>query len=203
MSKKATPKKSTQPIIISLSVILLLSLALNLWLIMHPLTVPGSTTQLSTSSKPKCLEYGYINKEDFLAHYKVGSQETLQSIATAQLHDSSRAHEILLLNQAQLEPISDLPLTPFNESSILPSGKTLLLPPLEARFTSANITGVQGVITKTDGNQILVSPEPGLNLALYTDSDTKLERNFKAGDCIKAIYYDDGSNKAVWISLQT
>ena len=188
-------KQSTLTMIISsLTVLLSISVLLNMWLLSHE---NNSNLLSKGTSRSKCTENGFLAKEELLAHYRVGNNETLQSIAETQLHDRSRAHEIYLLNGEMLVREG------FGEDVVLPEGMRLLIPPEEARFSSGNVIGVAGRIVKMQGSAYLVSPKAGLTISLYTDEQTKLERNFKVGDCVESIYYGDNSNKAVWIFPQT
>jgi hypothetical protein len=180
-------------IIVSLAVLLGVSVLFNIGLWLQR----GKNAPSVFVVRQKCMENGFLTKEQFLAHYRIGNNETLQSIAGTQLHDQSRSHEIYLLNEDQLVKKG------FGEGVVLPEGMTLLIPPEEARFSSANILGIVGRIMKVTNDSMIVTPKTGLTISLYIDAKTKLERNFKVGDCIEAIYYGDNSNRAVWIFPQT
>lgn len=165
----------------------------NVWLLLQI----GRNASPVLAVRQKCMENGFLTKEQFLSHYRVGNNETLQSVAETQLHDRGRVRELSLLNADQLVRLG------FGENVVLPEGMTLLVPPEEARFSSANVVGVEGRIMKITDASFRVSPKVGLTINLYTDAQTKLERNFKVGDCVEAIYYGDNSNRAVWIFPQT
>lgn len=76
------------------------------------------------------------------------------------------------------------------------------LPLVGALSQSQHMLGIDGEIQQVEANQWSIFPEPNLRLLLYSDARTKIVGNFMAGDCIRAVYAGDGSNRAILIAPQ-
>lgn len=76
------------------------------------------------------------------------------------------------------------------------------LPLTGIKSDSRSLLAVDGSVEKIEANLWVIIPEPRSSLMLYTDSKTKISGNFNAGDCVRAIYAGDNSNKAILIQPQ-
>jgi hypothetical protein len=65
-----------------------------------------------------------------------------------------------------------------------------------------HVSGVDGYVQGIEANLWIINPEPRLTLMLYGDRKTKAMGSFKAGDCIRAFYAGDGSNRILLIEPQ-
>lgn len=144
----------------------------------QPITETSPT--LSPVNTLPCSKNGFAQKWEYLISYVLKENDTLQSIATEQLKDSSRVNEILQINGV----------------GPLVNGATLYLPPPSVTKSSGNLKQIYGKLvekntatwhigfsTNRDGQGVFI---PAFFFEELSNSDS-----FKIGDCLK-IFLDDG-----------
>ncbi len=94
--------------------------------------------ELGFVSTSDCPRYGYEPKEYFLEVYRVKQGDSLLSIANDELDDSSRAGEIIALNEDRYDNF-------WKDEKFLEVGWELLLPPKEIDFEAIDIPSLRGL----------------------------------------------------------
>ena len=113
-------------------------------------TQPSLPWPLSTQNPvSQCEKNGYYQKEEFLQKYTVKKGDSLLSIATSQLGDSTRVNELIVLNDDK-------------HLSFAEEGWELFLPPPQQ--TSGRIKKFGGKIYKIDDNYVYIQLHPGTEL---------------------------------------
>jgi hypothetical protein len=141
----------------------------------------GEDNVPSAASNKSCDRYGYAQKWEYLTSYTIQPNDTLQSIATAQLHDPSRVNEIVQLNGAGPYVV----------------GTTLYLPPPSITKSSGNLKEVYGLLIDKNASFWHISfssDSSGLGILIpsYWFNDIANSNSFIVGDCIKVLF-DDGN----------
>jgi len=151
---------------------------------------PTTATNIpSAASSKACARTGNAQKWEYLTSYTVKENDTLQSIATAQLNDPARVNEIIQLNGVGPYVV----------------GTTLYLPPPSITKSSGNLKEVFGKLVdkntsfwhisfSTDSNGL------GILIPAFWFNSIPNSNSFSVGDCI-TVLYDDGY-KVYSVALQ-
>jgi len=154
-------------------------------------SLPASDSTVSSApvNTTSCAKTGFAQKWEYLTPYVLKQGDSLQSIATDQLKDSSRVNELLQLNGV----------------GPLVAGSTLYLPPASITKSSGKLQQVYGkLVEKTDaswhisftsdkkGQGILI---PSFLFQTVANKDT-----IQIGSCV-TVFLDDGY-KVYSLSLQ-
>ena len=157
-----------------------------------PQAITNTTTTIAPAStlpdKP-CSKNGPAQKWEYLISYTVKDGDTLDSVATTQLHDSTRVNEILQLNGTG----------PYVVGSII------YLPPPSITKSSGNIKQVSGLLVEKDSSywHLSYSTDPkgiGILIPSFWFNDVSESKSFTVGACI-SVLLDDG-NKVFSITSQ-
>ncbi len=127
-----------------------------------------------------CGKTGLAQKWEYLTPYTVKQSESLQSIATDQLKDSSRVNELLQLNGV----------------GPLVVGSTIYLPPSNITKSSGNIRLINGKLVEKNDSSWHISftsdkSGQGLLIPAYLFQTVSNASSFTIGSCI-SVLLDDG-----------
>lgn len=144
---------------------------------------------------PDCEKNGYYKKEEYLQEYTVKQGDSLISIATTQLGDSSRVNELISLND-------DKNLYSLEE------GWELFLPP--SQQTSGRVKKFGGKIYKIDANYVYIQLHPGtelesMGIPKYHFDSIQNWSSFHLNDCVIILLDEaprEGTSTIISISHQ-
>jgi hypothetical protein len=145
-------------------------------------SLPTPTPQLSQNivNNNICEKSGFAQKWEYLTSYTLKENETLQSIASSELNDSSRVNEIMQINGV----------------GPLIVGSTLYLPPPSITKSSGNIKQVHGRLVKKDGVNWQLSFNGDIKgqsiiIPSFWFKEIPDKDSYEIGDCL-TILFDDG-----------
>ena len=153
-------------------------------------------------NKGKCAYYGFLEKDIFLGKYIVNKGDTLLSIATKVLENSSRVEELIALNKSTYPNLS-------LQNSFLEVVWVLNIPPSFINSSTGYLIGVGGEILSQNENAIelnLYAGQRGIDEGYmsYKRPYTKYmgKESFEVGDCVIAII-DSGVHENTILAIST
>lgn len=155
----------------------------------HPTVVP--TQPIGETCSP----YGVTTiQQDFLPTYSVTSGDTPTTIIAKQFGSSLRVKEFMQLNNLESSATD----------SALTQGLTVLLPPKEVDSTSGMLFAATGQLKRIEDNTYwlktrTINSEQG-DYPLNTNSQTKILKTPKIGDCVKAVIQLGSDNQVYFIT---